>query len=935
MMMSLALVLSATPLKSWAFAVISGAQQPAEGSARGAVALVRGVVRDADGAVIAGAMIFLRNAADGTMKSARCGNDGSFEVASVTVGTYTITVTRDGFSPLVLQHERVSASMPPLDLNLRIETQAISVTVTADEVSVDPASGGGSLTLGERGLDALADDPDEFANQLNAMAGARAGSNGEQIYVDGFTGGRVPPKSAIREIRINQNPYSAQYDRPGQGRVEILTKPGTDRLHGNLSFQYMEKAFNTVTPFLQGANQPGYHHLLLLGSLTGPIRPNVSYSFAGSRRTLQDNSIFSGTVASMGPNNATLCAPGVGATTCGAYSLPADQRATFTPGAQYDLRPRVDFAIGSRNTTTLQYEFAKDEAKSAGIGGLLLASLGNDTETREHRLQLSNTQTFSARAVNDTRFAFGRSRFSQTPLSAGPTFNVIGSFVAGGSPAGAQSSTNDHLEVQDYASLQRDHHLYRAGTRLRSDRQALYSSLNANSSFSYRTVMDYLNNEPFLYTRTRYSNSRVSGRVTDLGMYAEDEWKARPNLMVGYGLRYEAQSVISSQRDLAPRFSFNYALPHRGKDFTTTLRVGYGIFLERFGIAPVMTTILQNGINSSQFVARASGAGVLSGCSPAAVALCNVGTTSSATTYSHPASLRSAYQSHLAFTVDQELPRHTVLSATVLYRRGIHQYFSRSLPASGSNLQYEFQSGGYSRHTQVILNARSQVTARFSVSGFAQFNAIQGNSNGVNSFQTDSLHPKVDDGWPVYWNRAWTYASGEWQAPLGLAISPFLFASTGDVYSITTGVDTNGDSIVNDRPAFANGAQRNASCLNPSNFVAPPQGTVDYARVPAGSCTGPAGVTFNTRIVRAFAVGPGSRRAGGGQAANGAVNPRYTLSVGAQILNLFNNVNYATQNGNLSAVSSGLFGKSQTLQGGTFSSGSAVRRIFLQVNLAF
>ena len=101
-------------------------------------------------------------------------------------------------------------------------------------ISVDtsPTNNANSMVIKGKDLDALSDDPDELQNEFNALAGPAAGPNGGQVYIDGFTGGQLPPKSSIREIRINQNPFAAQYDKLGYGRIEILTKPGTDKLHG-------------------------------------------------------------------------------------------------------------------------------------------------------------------------------------------------------------------------------------------------------------------------------------------------------------------------------------------------------------------------------------------------------------------------------------------------------------------------------------------------------------------------------------------------------------------------------------------------------------------------------------------------------------------------------------------------------------------------------
>ena len=104
-------------------------------------------------------------------------------------------------------------------------------------------------------LEALPDDPDELQSDLEALAGPSAGPNGGQMYIDGFTAGQLPPKSSIREIRINQNPFSAEYDQLGYGRIEIFTKPGTDKLHGQLFADGNDSSFNSPNPFA-GPEQP-------------------------------------------------------------------------------------------------------------------------------------------------------------------------------------------------------------------------------------------------------------------------------------------------------------------------------------------------------------------------------------------------------------------------------------------------------------------------------------------------------------------------------------------------------------------------------------------------------------------------------------------------------------------------------------------------------
>ncbi len=928
-------------------------------------AVVSGTILDPDAAAIPGATVLL-TPAKGAAISATSRGDGSFSVENVPGGMYTVTVTMQGFGSFIKQNVRVGGQPVKIEVKLSIEEQSTTITVTTNEnqVSVDPDQNGSAVVVKGADLDALSDDPDELSNELTALAGPAAGPSGGQIYVDGFTGGQLPPKSAIREIRINQNPFSAQYDQPGFGRIEILTKPGTDKLHGQLSVQGMDKSFNTSSPFLGKSDiQPDYHQIFFIGSVSGAITKNASFNVAGSHRTIQNNNIFSGNIASASATSATLCAPGD--TTCTSNPYPESLRAFFAPQTRYDFTPRIDYAVTDKNTLTARYQLEHNDAQNqVGSGGLILQTAGYSSNSRENSIQISDTQILSAKLINETRFEFRRTQASQLPNSTAPTLTVTGNFTGGGSAAGTQTSTQDHYEVQNYTSVQLAKNFIRAGLRVRTDRTAQFSTQNANGTFSYATIAQYIANQPFQYLVANINNPRVGTHLTDVGLYAEDDWKAKPNLTLTYGLRYEAQGAINSDHDLAPRVSVNYGVPRKSGNPLTVLRFGYGIFYNRFGIDDVVNTLQQNGVNSTEQIYRSPSVG----CSPASTAACGTNQAASTTLYTLASNLRTAYNSQVALGVDQQLPRKTTLSVTYLNTLGIHQYMSRSLlTASTTNLQYQYQSEGTLRQNQLLINVRSQVSPKLSLFAFYAYNHANSNTQGADSFVTDSLNAGTDYG--RFNNTSRLFAFASYNAPFKVNISPFMIANSGTPYNITAGTDVNGDSIINDRAMFANGLS-NASCTNALNFSTPAGTTDTYTRVPQNYCTGSALVTVNARVVRAFGFGPkigGSADAGGSNGGPGGGGPppgggrggrgggpggfgggglgsgssgrKYTVSLGAQIMNLFNNVPYAAPNGNLTAYSAdpakNLFGKSQSLAQGPFSSGSAVRRVFLQANFSF
>jgi len=238
---------------------------------------IRGVVADPSGAVIASANVVLASS-DGATTTTTSGRDGAFHFATVKPGTYTLVIEAKGFATTTLDAIEVEAGkliQKSVNMELPVEQQQVEVKEDSIGVSTSADNNASAMVIKGKDLDALSDDPDELQNELTALAGPAAGPNGAQIYIDGFTGGQLPPKSSIREIRINQNPFSAQYDKLGYGRIEILTKPGTDKLHGNLMIMGNDSAFNSLNPFV--SEEPSYYTTFMNGSIGGALGKKASW----------------------------------------------------------------------------------------------------------------------------------------------------------------------------------------------------------------------------------------------------------------------------------------------------------------------------------------------------------------------------------------------------------------------------------------------------------------------------------------------------------------------------------------------------------------------------------------------------------------------------------------------------------------------------------
>ena len=398
----------------------------------GVPAMVHGTVLDPDDALIPGATATLTSAA-GKASITTSKSDGTYTIRGLAPGTYTLSVTAPGFGTFVKAGINVTnGSNVAADVKMTLQDTTQTVTVSTDTVqlSVDPENNQSATVITGDALNALSDDPDELQAELTALAGPSMGPNGGQIYIDGFTGGQLPPKSSILAIRINSNPFSAQYDRAGYGRIEILTKPGTDKFHGGVGIQGQDKVFNTSTPFLGPANvQPDYHQLFFTGNVTGPIRPGMSFTLNGTYRDILNNNIINPPeIYSSGPTSTTVCPPGINLSNpCGPNPYPLAARAVTAPNKRWEINPRFDTMIGTKNTFTARYSYETSNSTNPG-GGNSLTTQASSSTSADNTIQISDTQLLSNRVINETRFEFEHGSNSSTPVNPGTSVGVTGYF---------------------------------------------------------------------------------------------------------------------------------------------------------------------------------------------------------------------------------------------------------------------------------------------------------------------------------------------------------------------------------------------------------------------------------------------------------------------------------------------------------------------------
>ena len=868
---------------------------------------VHGTVVDPDGELIPGAKVTLTPAKGSAAKQVTSGSDGTYSV-TVPPGSYTLVVSMPGFATYSALNVKVMPGVAgqTFDVKMQVGTDVtINVDDTAAQLSVDPDSNASATVLTGQALDALSDDPDDLQNELEALAGPAAGPNGAQFYIDGFTGGQLPPKQSIREIRINQNPFSAQYDKPGFGRVEIFTKPGSDQYHGSLQFNANDNALNTGSPIVQaGVPQPDYHTFLLNGQISGPINKASSFTFGGQYRDIQNNAIIvPETFAQLnGAVSGTLCNAGAGNANCTILSsFPNYTAVVSAPQTRYDVSPRVDIAIGKNNTLTARYRDEHATLNNQGVGQQALQSTAYTSTQGEQEVQISDNQTISQKIINEIHFEWQRETTGQTPLNTTPQLSVSGGFSTGGSSAGTTNDTQNHFEYQNYTSIALAHNFIRFGGRLRQTFDTNITNSNSNGSFFFLSnggttaVQNYINGTPAQFSITTYNQPTTQATTVDAGLYAEDDWKPKPNVTLSYGLRYETQNFIHDKADFAPRVALAYGVGKKKSGGpAVVVRAGFGLFYDRLALANQLNTVQEDGTkqipSTTTTVPFSNAAG--STCSQTVVTGCGASSTSGhvetqqvQTTANFPKNYRSPYQEQTNVGADLQPFKYATVSFNYQHVVGIHQLLNANLNAAadaatnGNNsapIEDVYLTEGYYRQNQFITNFNYRGSAKWSLSSFYVINFdTKSDTAGVSSQPTDPYNIGADYGRASFDIKNQIFLFGNFNFPHLISVSPLMSARSGSPVNITTGSDNFGFLSNNTRPVFATagtaGAKTFGGCgtfIDPVSAGITTKGQI-YQQIPANYCTGPASFAANVRISKTIGFGqkkgPAGVPQGGGQ----------------------------------------------------------------------
>jgi hypothetical protein len=912
------------------------------------------------------------------VKTATTGRDGAYAFSGLTTGTYTVQASAP---QLVLAQAQALTIRPGTQtLNLRLMVASTVQQIVVEEnagpaVSTEAASNATATVLTGDDLSSLSDDPEDLQADLQALAGPAAGPGGGAIFIDGFSSGELPPKESIREIRINQNPFSPEFDHLGLGRIEILTKPGTDKYHGSLNYNFANDFWNSRNPYSDQKAPLSLNEFE--NSLSGPINRRASFALDLNQNNVDNGSIIN--AVTLDPNTLTA--------TPLLNIFKTVQRRTR-------VEPRVDYQLNDNNTLTLRYGFVRGDIQGAGIGGFNLASSGYHNHYLIQTAQFIETSVHGA-AVNETRFQSYHNTQELQADTAGPRVEVLGSFTAGGSPVGNYLDRLTNFELQNNTTSVHGSHTWRFGVRARYQTDDNASPQNFNGTFTFSgglapvldaTGQPLLNGvQPVLeqidsierYRRTvvfqqlgltpaeiaargggpsQFSIAAGMPETTanrfDIAVFAGDDWRLRPDLTLNLGLRYEDQPNLADARDIAPRVGFAWAPGGRARNPRpkTVLRGGFGIFYDRFGLSNTLAAERYNGVVQQQYVVTNPDF-FPNVPSPSALA----GFQSEQVIQQLSRTLRSPYVLQSAATLERQLPRNTTLALTYTNSRGFRQLRSNdtnaplpgtydpAVPDSGvyplghPGPVFAMESSGVFRQNQLLLNVNSKVSRTVSLFGTYVFNRAMSNTDGLGTFPANPYSSVGEYGPAAFDIRHRLNAGGTINTRWNVRFSPLIALQSGAPFDITSGSDLYGTTLFNGRPGIATGPSRAGLIQTPYGLLDPNPAGSGETLVSRNSGRGPGLMSVNLRVAKIFTFGAEQKAAQSGGGIFAAPAERhYSLSVSLSIRNLLNHTNPGPIIGN---ITSPLFGQANqvagNLNGEGFSENANNRRLELQMRLAF
>jgi hypothetical protein len=866
---------------------------------------LQGEVRDQLEAVIVGARVSLTDE-HGFRREAFTGEQGRFRFSALPPGPHVLSVVAEGFAAhaqeLLLGH----GDRPPRMVITLYPTITETVNVGRETVGLDAANAAGAQVLTARELEALPDDPDQLEAQLQQLATSSGSAPGQAtVTVDGFlSGGRMPPKSALREVRINPDLYSAEYDTPPYrgGRIEIYTRPGADAFHGSGFFNFNGSALNARETFAPVRAQTQTRRYGF--QLGGPIVSKRSgFLLDFERRDIDE----------VGTVNAVILDKGF---------LPAPFAASVAAPRRLLIgSARADWQLDAKNTLVTRYDFNVQRLENQGVGGFNLPDRGFDSRTGEHSFRLTETAILSRRRINELRLGLTLYRLGQEAQSDSVAVNVPGSFAQGGATPQFVRRRELRLEIADYISIITSRHNLKFGVQIFNKQVRDVRSENPLGTFFFggglapeidaagniaggqalvnisgleqyrRTLLGLPGGVPTRFTITRGDPS-VGVSQWLLSGFIQDEWRLRKNLSLNLGLRYEGQNAPSDKASIAPRAGIAFS-PDREQRWV--LRARAGLFYERISEALMLETSRLDGLRQQQFL-------ISSPTFPDPFAVPTlINTIPTVRRLDEQARPPASLQMQLA--LERQMPRGWKISLSHSWTRGWGSLRSRNINApliegsadpllaprpSGVNENVlQFESSGRIKGRVLFLGVNQSAHKYFTLNFGYLFFDFKTDADTPFTLPQSSYSSEGEWARPYWQSSHRIFLVGTLNLPWKMRAAATLNAASGTPFNITTGRDNNGDGEFTDRPSPASASEASAIVTRFGAFDA----VAANGTLGRNAGTNPSTATLDVNLSRTFTFGKRSAAAEG----------RYKLALNVRAGNLLNHTNLLGLNGVLAS----------------------------------
>lgn len=742
-------------------------------------------VSDALGAAIRNAVVVIEAPGMKT-KNADSNRSGEARFSKLSPGIYCVKVTATGFEAQVLEAVTINAGANTLAVTLPVANVKDEIQISQDkqEANTDPRGDGFSSVLTEEQLAMLPDDPDEFENIIRNMAGP-----GARFRVNGFGGGKLPPKSQIREIRFRTNQWAAENHEAGFISVDIYTKPGVNQWHGSVNFGFRDESLNARNAFapFRGAEQDRRYGM----DFSGPLWKNHT-SLSGSVDGM--NSYDTKTIVAAFPtgNFADLIR---------------------RPSRRLNLQTRIEHALNKTHTLRGEYQRNANRQENLGVGNFDLSDRAYSSDSMEHIFRLSDSGALGKKLFNELRFQTTWREVGISSLSNAQTIVVLDAFTRGG----AQLTSNRNLreiELSDNLDISIfKKHLVRTGVQFEVGRYRSSELRNTSGTFTFASLADFLANRPLQYTQ-RSGSPAVSLNQYQVGWYAQDDWRLHKSFTLSFGLRHEFQTNLGDKHNFAPRAGFAWSPFKNGK---TTIRGGGGIFYDWFGSATYEQILRVNGQRQTDLIVRNPGypdpfsGGTASTLPPSVI--------------QQQSNLQMPYIIQSSIGVERELPRGVRFMTNYSFTRGLHQLrgvninqpipgLGRPFPTQGNITQVASIANSQGHALMLNLNWSSIPKAiHFGIN--YRLSKTTNESDSPFSLPMNSYDLRAERGAALNDIRHMMFGMASFPLYKMLRIGTTFNYLSAMPYNITTGFDNNGDAVINDRPVgLTRNSARGASQFN-------------------------------------------------------------------------------------------------------------------------